>query len=145
MKKILLVLLLAVGVFGAELKTQDSICKAVEVAKQKDKPIMFVITRENCKYCKILKTKTLKDKKLVDELNKNFVVVIVNYDKGDYIPASLVNVRGVPAIWFLYKNGYSMYQDAGGAPQKIDLFLEMLDGVKKRYKEISDMMKKGHK
>jgi thioredoxin-related protein len=141
MKKIvLLALFLVFNLFGSELKVEKTLCDAVKVAKQTNRPIAFFITRDNCKYCKVLKTKTLKQKKIIATLNKNFVVVMANFDKGDYIPGDLINVKGVPSIWFLYNNGLRMYENPAGAPQKVQTFIEMLDTVKKRYDEISKMI-----
>ena len=133
MKKLVLVLMLVVSVFGSGLNTQSSICDAVKEATAKTKPIMFVITRDGCKYCDILKKKTLKDKKLQKELNDNFVVVIANTSRGGYIPAELRNVTGVPSIWFLYKNGLSMYSSPAGAPQDTKNFIDMLKEVEGRF------------
>jgi len=134
MKKLVLVLMLVVvSAFGSGLNTKKTICDAVDEATKTNKPIMFVITRDGCKYCKILKEKTLQNKKLQKELNTKFVVVVANTSKGGYIPAELRNVQGVPSIWFLYKNGLSMYESPAGAPQKIGNFIEMLKSVETRF------------
>ena len=135
MKKILVLFVLAVSLFSAEIKWEKTICDAVKRAQKEHKPIMFVVSRHSCKYCVMLENTTFKDKKFVDKINKNFIAVIAFSDDGDYIPGNLYS-NGTPASWFLYKNGFSMYDGpaTGAIPTKD--FLKILDEVQKRYKEL---------
>jgi len=141
MKKIIVALtlvLFSLNLYSAEIKWEKDFFSAIKKAKKENKPIMFVISRHSCKYCTILADTTFKDKKFVDTINKDFVAVKAYAEAGskDYIPAYLY-VNSTPTTWFLYKNGLSLYPNsvAGAIPTKD--FVDILELVKARYKEVT--------
>ena len=147
MKKILLMiaLLASVNIFAAEIHWTTSYKEALALSKKEKKPIMFVMTKSDCKYCKLLKSTTFKDPKIIAELNKDFVNYMVTTDEeGATVPYMLaVYTKGFPTIWFLDAHGQALFQPIGGYMQAKN-FAEALDVVTKTYKEyLSGHAKKG--
>lgn len=130
MRKLFIYMLLffAISVSAVEIKWAKDFNSGVEQAKKINKPILFVSSRHTCKYCVILDNTTFKDKKVIDELNKNFVSIISYSDENDYMPKELWQ-PGTPAIWFLFPSGTPMYQPLMGAVDP-DNFLKALQIIK---------------
>ena len=135
MRKILIMiaLLLSVTLMADELKLAKDFKSGMAEAVKLNKPVMFVSSRHTCKYCVILDETTLKDKKVVDALNKDFISIISYSDEYDYMPRELYR-PGTPAIWFLLPDGRPMYQPIMGALDAVN-FLEAIKVVKKSFDE----------
>jgi thioredoxin-related protein len=134
-KKILLTLLLAVSVFGAEVHWANDYKSAIAQAQKEQKPVLFIISRDTCKYCILLDKTTLKDPKVVEELNKNFVAVRAWTNEGDYIPYFIQqNTPGLPGIWFLKPDGEPLFQPLLGYVKK-ENFYEALKIVEKEFQK----------
>ncbi|MCF6340712.1 MAG: DUF255 domain-containing protein [Sulfurimonas sp.] len=108
----------------------------IEEAKKKNKPIFFLSSNHNCKYCIKLKKTTLKDKKVIQKLNYSFVSIVTYSDESDYMPEELWR-PATPASWFLLPNGDPMFQPVMGAVETRN-FLEMLENVKKEFDEVKN-------
>ena len=127
--------LFATSLMAADVKWAKDFNAGLEEAKKLDKPVLFIYSRHTCKYCVMLDEKTLKDKKVVEALNKDFVSIISYSDEQDYTPRDLV--RGAtPTIWFLLPNGKPMYQPIAGYLE-VDQFLNALGIVKKSYSQFA--------
>lgn len=135
MRKIVMLMMLFVAsaIFAADINWAKDFNTGIESAKKVSKPILFVSSRHSCKYCVILDTTTFKDKRVIEELNKNFVSIIAYSDNNDYMPKELWQ-PGTPAIWFLLPSGEPMYQPLMGAIDA-ENFLKALAIVKEDYKE----------
>ena len=151
MKKILIscMLFVTTALFAGEIQWAHSYKEALTLSKKEKKPIMFIMTKSDCKYCKLLKSTTLKDPKVIARLNKNFINYMVMVDEeGATVPYMLaVYTKGFPTIWFLNEHGQALFQPIGGY-MKTEPFLEALDVVGKSYKEYltksaTPLMKKG--
>lgn len=115
MGKIFIYLMLTIATLTAsEIKWAKDFNSGVAEAKKVNKPILFVSSRHSCKYCVILDETTFKDKRVAEELNKNFISIISYSDENDYMPRELWQ-PGTPAIWFLEPNAEPMYQPLMGA------------------------------
>ena len=134
MRKVLAIILLVSSLFGGEIKWAKDFNSGVEQAKKASKPILFVSSRHSCRFCVILEETTFKDKKVIDELNKNFISIISYSDENDYMPDELWR-PGTPAIWFLKSNGEPMYQPLMGAIDAPN-FLQGISIVKDEFKKI---------
>ncbi len=134
MRKVLAIILLVSSLFGGEIKWAKDFNSGVEQAKKANKPILFVSSRHSCRFCVILEETTFKDKKVIDELNKNFISIISYSDENDYMPDELWR-PGTPAIWFLKSNGEPMYQPLMGAVDAPN-FLQGISIVKDEFKKI---------
>ena len=137
-KKIILTLVLTLASLNAsDVNTIQSINweknfhKAMVKAEEENKPVLFIYSNHNCKFCVQLEETTLTNKKVIDAVNKDFISVISYTDENDYTPGELRG-RGTPYIWFLYPNTKAMFQPIPGAV-KVEYFLEALSSVKKEF------------
>ncbi len=136
MRKILIymVLLFATSLMAAEVNWAKDFQSALKQAKAQNKPILFVISRDTCKYCVILKNTTFKDAKVAATLNKDFIAVTSWINENDYVPEELFT-PGLPGIWFLKPSGEPMFQPLMGA-QSTEKFMYALGLVKTEFETI---------
>ena len=104
---------------------------ALKQAKALNKPMMFIISNHNCRYCVQLESTTLKDPKVIQKINSNYVAAIVYVDENPLFPRDLY-VGGTPATWFIKGNGEPMYEPLMGAIDATS-FLKALDIVSSEY------------
>jgi len=132
MGKIFIYLMLSIAtLMASEIKWAKDFNAGVDEAKKVNKPILFVSSRHSCKYCVILDETTFKDKRVIEELNKNFVSIISYSDENDYMPKELWQ-PGTPAIWFLEPSAEPMFQPLMGA-MDAENFLKALVVVKEEF------------
>jgi len=67
MKKIVLLALLMASLFGAEIAWQETFALAQAKAKKESKPMMVVITSEQCRWCRKLEATTLSDEDIISK------------------------------------------------------------------------------
>lgn len=118
------------SLYGAEVKWEKDIASAVERSSKEKKPLMVLVTKNGCRWCEVLKQKTLKNQKVVSVLNRDFVTYEGVVDEGS-VPPSLMT-QGTPATWFI-KERTPMFEPIMGAIES-DEFLKALDIVKQEYK-----------
>ncbi|QOP46191.1 thioredoxin family protein [Sulfurimonas paralvinellae] len=141
-KIIIMTALLSVALFGADLHWAKDYTSGIAQAQKENKPVLFIISSHSCKYCLLLDRTTLKDDKVVNALNKDFIAIRSWTDKGDYIPQVLAqNTPGLPGIWFLFPNGDPMYQPLLGYVQAPN-FQEALGIVKSEFDKNNKRVKK---
>lgn len=135
MKKVITLILLAVvTAFGADkIAWEKDLNTARAKAKQVNKPVMFIISSHQCKYCVKLEKETLSDPVVIAALNRDFVSVVAYEDNGDYIPNEL-RTGGTPTIWFLDPNGKISLGYIPGAVPEAD-FMYALGHVMKKWLE----------
>lgn len=112
MKKLLLLVFMAVYILGADINWNTSYDQALSKAKKENKPLMVLITSEQCRWCRKLENTTLQDESIVNRINGNFQVVNVTKDKSNY-PKNLT-AKMVPMSYFLDpKTGKVLYSIPG--------------------------------
>lgn len=133
MRKILiyLTLFVATTIMASEVKWAKDYNSGIQEAARFSKPMLFISSRHSCKFCVILDEGTLKDERVIEALNKDFVSVISYSDENDYMPRELYH-PGTPAIWFLLPSGEPMYQPIMGAMDAQN-FLKALAVVKEEF------------
>ncbi|MFA5460630.1 MAG: DUF255 domain-containing protein [Sulfurimonas sp.] len=133
MRKFFIFLLMGilVNLMGSEVNWAKDYNEGIKSAETASKPVLFVSSRHSCKYCVILDETTFKDKRVIEELNKNFISIISYSDENDYMPRELYQ-PGTPAIWFLYPKGEPMFQPLMGAIDA-ENFLKALAIVKEEF------------
>lgn len=136
MHKILIymVLFFVTSLMAAEVNWAKDFQSGLKLAKEQNKPMLFVISRDTCKYCIILKNTTFKDAKVVKALNKDFIAVTSWLNENDYVPQELFT-PGLPGIWFLKPNGEPMFQPLMGAQSSED-FIYAMGIVKTEFEKI---------
>lgn len=132
MKKIFLLMMLTVLVFGAEITWNNSYEQALAKAKKESKPLMVLITSEQCRWCRKLENTTLQDEEIVARINAKFQAVNVTKDKSVY-PKNL-SAKMVPMSYFIDpSNGKVLYSIPGywGSED----YHSILDDALRKYKK----------
>lgn len=134
MKKIFLILfVLVTTLFSADIKWEKEYSAALSKAKTAQKPLMFIVSNHHCRFCVQFETTTLKNQKVVQKLNNDFISAIVYMDESPTFPRQL-NVPGTPGTWFIKSDGEPMFEPIMGAVDG-ENFLKALDIVKQEYKK----------
>jgi thioredoxin-related protein len=142
MRKILIfvALLVATSIMASEVKLAKNFETAIAEAIKLDRPLLVIVSSHTCYYCDLFKKTALKDERVVEDLNKNFVSVIAYSDEKDFIPRELL-IGVTPAIWFLKPSGDVMFQPIKGAVDK-ESFFTALTVVKKEFENYKKSEKK---
>lgn len=136
MKKIVFLFLLTLStVFGSGIKWEKDYASALKQAKISNKPVMFVISNHNCRFCVQFETTALSNPKVIQKLNTNYIAAIVYVDENPIFPRDLY-VGGTPATWFLKSDGEPLFEPLMGAVDTVE-FLKALDIVTSEYKKTS--------
>lgn len=144
MKRIVILLILAVSfLYGEGIHWEKDYRSAVTQATSLQRPIFFVFSNHNCKWCRHLEATTFKDAEVIKRLNRDYVNVIAYTDANDFIPRELW-VPGTPALWFLDSSGEAMFQPIQGAIGPSDL-LEALEIVSQEFEKEMIRRKYGNK
>ncbi len=100
MKKIALIItLISTLLIGNELKTVDTYKKALDVAKNENKIVLFMTSIEGCPVCDYTKDIVFEKDEVIDYLNKNYVVVIRDAEKQVY--PNRFYTRDMPTFYFI--------------------------------------------
>lgn len=135
MKTLLIFLLTLSTLFGGGIKWEKDYATALKQAKALNKPMMFIISNHNCRYCVQLESTTLKDPKVIQKINTNYVAALVYVDENPLFPRELY-VGGTPATWFISGKGEPMFEPVMGAVDPTN-FLKALDTVTAEYAKTS--------
>lgn len=134
MKTLLFSLLLSIALFGADsIQWERDYQHAVQKAAQVNKPVFFVISSHDCRWCRRLETHTFSDPEVIAKLNAAFVNVIAYVDAGDFVPNELAS-PGTPTLWFLDTKGRAMFNPIEGSVGPTD-FLKATDIVLKAFRQ----------
>lgn len=130
MTKFLLTLMMFVttSLFASQIQWAKDYQTGVADATKQNKPILFIYSNHNCKYCVMLEENTLKDKRVIEALSKDYISIISYSDEGDYLPRELWR-PGTPTLWFLDQRGEPMFEPLMGAVDA-ENFLKALAIVK---------------
>ena len=134
----LLSVLLSLGLLclhAVDLQWSSSYKEALSLAKKEKKNVMLLVTSESCGWCRKLERTTLKDKNVVERLNKDYIVV--HATRGDLTYPEVLKVGSVPASFFLDANGKLIIRKVVGYWSTED-YLSYMDDVdyklgKKKY------------
>ncbi len=135
MKTLLILLITLSTLLGSEIKWEKDYATALKQAKTLNKPMMFIISNHNCRYCVMLESTSLKDPKVVQKINANFIAALVYVDENPVFPRELY-VGGTPATWFIKGNGEPMFEPMMGAVDPTN-FIKALDTVTAEYAKTS--------
>jgi len=131
MKKLALLAILAMNLFAAEIVWNDTYDQAQAKAKKESKPLMVLITSEQCRWCRKFEATTLQDEDVITKLNTKFVSVHVTRDKSNY-PKNLT-AKMVPMHYFLNGEGKVIYSIPGYWPA--DDYQSILDDALRKNKK----------
>lgn len=111
MKALFFVMLLSLGLLGADIAWQESYASAQSKAKKESKPMLVIITTEQCRWCRKLESTTLSEEAIISKINTHFVPVHVTRDKSVY-PKTL-SAKMVPMSYFVDGNGKVIHSMPG--------------------------------
>ncbi len=131
MKKITLTLtLLSTLVIAGELKTIDTYKKALTIAKDTNKTVLFMTSIEGCPVCDYMKDVVFEREQVINYLEKNYVVVIRDAEKQSY--PNRFYTRDMPTFYFVNpKNGKEIRAPkvGGSTPEKfLSVIKEAIEG-----------------
>ncbi|MDP3291967.1 MAG: thioredoxin family protein [Sulfuricurvum sp.] len=131
MKKIALLALLMANLFASDIAWNDTYAQAQAKAKKESKPMLVIITTEQCRWCRKLEATTLSDDEVVSKINSRFVPVHLTRDKSVY-PKNLT-AKMVPMSYFLDGNGKILYSMPGYWP--VEDYQSILDDALRKVKK----------
>lgn len=131
MKKIGLFVLLMANLFASDIAWNDTYEQAQAKAKKESKPILVIITSEQCRWCRKLESTTLADNEIVSKINTQFAAVHVTRDKSVY-PKNLT-AKMVPMSYFLDSTGKILYSMPGYWP--VEDYQSILDDALRKVKK----------
>lgn len=111
MKKIMVLLALIGNLYAAEINWNDTFASAQAKAKKESKPMLVIITTEQCRWCRKLEATTLSDNEIATKINTRFVPVHVTRDKSAYPKA--LTAKMVPMSYFVDGNGNVIHSMPG--------------------------------
>ncbi len=131
MKKIIIVLLWTLNLFSADIAWQETYAAAQAKAKKESKPILVLITSEQCRWCRKFEATTLQEDPIIDHINSRFIPVHVTRDKSAY-PKHLT-AKMVPMNYFLDENGKILYSMPGY--WGVEDYQSILEDALRKYKK----------
>jgi thioredoxin-related protein len=100
MKRTLFILtLLGTLLYSNELKTVNSYRQALTVAENENKTVLFMTSIKSCPVCDYMKDIVFEREKVLDYLNKNYVVVIKDAETQIY--PQRFYTRDMPTFYFI--------------------------------------------
>ncbi|MDP2844754.1 MAG: thioredoxin fold domain-containing protein [Candidatus Methanoperedens sp.] len=114
------------------LSFYTSIDNGTKESKNLSKPIFLYFRSETCYWCIKFEEEALSDKRVIDILNKNFVIVSIDIFKQKNVALNL-NVRSTPYMIFFTKDGEEITRIPGYLPK--DEFLVKLNDIMERSKD----------
>lgn len=70
--------------FGQTLVTYTNYNEAIKEAKSHNKRVLMFMYTDTCSWCKKMKQTTLSDAKTIEFINKNYIFLTMNKEKGIY-------------------------------------------------------------
>lgn len=128
------------SLWGSELNWANDLKAGIADATKQNKPILFIYSSHNCKYCVQLEEQTLSDQKVIETLNKDYISVISYADEQDYVPQELWR-PGTPTIWFLDPSGRSLIKDPIMGAIDAENFSKVLEVVTREYDSVMEARK----
>ena len=123
---ILLSLTLLISTLSAtELEWEHDYNKALQRAKKENKPVYLFIGADVCHHCERFKRETLSDKKLIERMKKEYILLYMSRDRHN-IPDGYVTF-GVPMQYFLTPDGKIIAQIQGG--RELEGWYDVLDEI----------------
>ena len=125
MKKVLSLLLLSISLF-AEPDWTTSFEDAKAQAKEENKNVFIMISRENCDACWYMENIVFEDEKINTLLKENFVPVYIDVAIDD-VPEELKFI-GTPTFYFTDTNGTKIGHRINGA-KNVKEFREIVNKI----------------
>lgn len=98
-------------ILAQELVTYTHYQEAINQAKQQNKPLLMFVYTDYCPWCDKIKQHTLKHKKTIEFISKNYIFLSIDKEKDEYpekfiprfIPTTyLIDAKTQEEIYALY-------------------------------------------
>ncbi len=106
-----------------------SIDPGINEAKNQSKPVFLYFRSETCYWCIRFEEEALSDKRVIEILNKNFVLVSIDQIKQKNVAINL-GVRSTPYMIFFTKDGEEITRVPGYLPTE-DFLLKLNEVIAK--------------
>ena len=127
MRLLLLTFILATSLF-ASVNWIEDYDDALKIAQKENKRIYMFIVSNNCGWCKKFESTTLKDKKILQRLKKQYVLLHLIREIDD-IPSKF-KTTPIPRHYFLTNKGEVIFPVVGY--RDVETFNNFLDTVNER-------------
>lgn len=111
MKKLALLVLLVANLFANDIAWSDTYEQAQAKAKKESKPMLVIITTEQCRWCRKFEATTLSDEDVISKINTRFIPVHVTRDKSVY--PKILSAKMVPMSYFVDGEGKVIHSIPG--------------------------------
>ena len=122
------------SLFGASLDWPSDYDEVMQEAKAQNKRVYIFVSSISCGWCKKFANTTLQDKKVLDALKKDYLLLHIVKEMDD-LPQKY-HARGVPRHYFLDAQGNIVYTFLGYYKSKT--FLEYLSELDEEYKDLEE-------
>ena len=102
--------------------------EALALAKEADKPMMLVMVTHYCPWCRKFERATLSKKMIDDVVQKNFIPVILNREKGVF--PKKFHTPMIPVVFFVDPKDEDGFWESAGYIKKKDYLLVMKEAIK---------------
>ncbi len=106
---LLLFLLTATALFGAP-NWSPGYAEAFEKAKEEDKGVMIMLSKENCNACWYMENIVFEDAALVEELEKHFIPLYLDVHDDEIHGLTYI---GTPTFYFMKNSGETIKRLVG--------------------------------
>ena len=85
---------------------------ALKAADVEHRPLLIFVTAPRCKYCDLMKARTLADPAVAAQVNRDFVPVLVDAEGNDDM-VKLLEVRAYPTTVIVYPDAHDAVRIRG--------------------------------
>ncbi len=129
MRRVVLLIIIALMVWGADFDWVEGYAKALELAKKEHKPIMVMISQPNCPTCEYMDDVAFETESLSDYVENFFIPLKLSLSQARSLG---LKAYGTPTFYFLDANGSKITRAlVGGATAKT--FLAKLQEIRSAY------------
>jgi len=111
MKYFVFVLLFISTLWGAKFDWSNDYNESLHKAQKEKKPMYVLVTSDKCPWCARFEKKVLGDKKLLEKLEKEYIIVHLTREKN-FVPRKF-DKKMVPHHYFVDDRGEITYNHLG--------------------------------
>ena len=137
-KSMIILFLFTIMLLAAELGWADGYEEAQKQAVSEKKDILVILTKKTCRWCRKLEKTTLKNKAVINRIQRRYIPVHLTRNKDDY-PSGLV-AKMVPVSYFLFSDGTQIMRAVKGYWSAED-YLSIMDDVDRYRRKHETKMK----
>jgi len=102
-KYLFILLLFNISLYASHIQWYSNYENAHNEALKENKTLMVFLIKKNCLECRKMLENTFMHQKYIDEVNKNFISVIITKVQENSYPIEMLYTMTYPALFFLNK------------------------------------------